>query len=994
MELRNNQKEAIKTSISNDFSSGIHFHATGTGKSWTAMLILKEFHQQYPKKNILWICEKKDILTHQFSKEILKTRGFQKIIQQFNLLDFVNNKPDNWFDSLNSSSFWGKPFLCVINRAFLTSKSKYEKVLKPIHLVIHDECHSIENNTTQQFYQWLQKVNQNKFKIETRIIGFTATPEKIEPLNKIISQYSIYDAYLDDVILPPKIIWVKNQTNPPLKDIIKIIQSYIKKLPYKKIIVWCGMIEECIETALKWKSYFPNFDLCLDFNNMFDKLKSNEIQTKFNISEKDFFDFNYFYQLEKNGILFCAVKHREGSDIPNIDACIFMDLVSHRSERVFVQCMGRVLRKDKLNLKKYGLVIDLKAHSTIEICNRVQHYMQLKDIFPWKYNYKKAILSGASYYINSLLMIEGLICSSNINQQLSKKYNETEIQQYFKRTIPDKIEYKNRVTHEIQLILEKGLFGNMIQALEILKLTKNIPHVTRGSCGSSLVCYLLGISHVDPIKYNISFARFLNIYRDKLPDIDFDFPHYMRDEVFLKLYQKWGSKVARISNHNYYHEKSALREAIRRNGINKFISKYELEKELNSYTPELKDKILTTQKELEGQFKGFSLHCGGIIYFPNGIPEANIITGSGKSVLKQVNFNKDDISENHNFKIDILSSRGLTQLCYCMSFKPINFEEHLGCHKTIDLLSRGDNIGLTLAETPLMRKALLLVKPKCVMDLAICLSIIRPAAKEARKEFELGKYKDSNIIFDDDVIFILSKLVGCNEDSADKLRRDFCKGKKESIDLIEKKLSYKNYETKQRIKNILDDLRKYGFCKAHAISYAQLVWQLAYQKANNPSKFWDSTLRHIQTCYRKWVHLYEAKCHNISIDLKDKNKSIYAVHKNKKITNYNNCLQQLKTFGYWNMNNDLFYPDCYYYLNKKDSYYYFKGLIASSKILYYGKYRKLVLFIGVGKQKYIEVLLSGNYKFDNEKYIITGKGKMKNKLYTTIECYSKNVLIM
>ena len=57
-------------------------------------------------------------------------------------------------------------------------------------------------------------------------------------------------------------------------------------------------------------------------------------------------------------------------------------------------------------------------------------------------------------------------------------------------------------------------------------MTRNIPHVTRGSCGSSLVCYLLGISNVDPIKYNITFERFLNDYRDTLPDIDLDFPHF------------------------------------------------------------------------------------------------------------------------------------------------------------------------------------------------------------------------------------------------------------------------------------------------------------------------------------------------------------------------------------------------------------------------------------------------------------------------------------
>ena len=63
---------------------------------------------------------------------------------------------------------------------------------------------------------------------------------------------------------------------------------------------------------------------------------------------------------------------------------------------------------------------------------------------------------------------------------------------------------------------------------------------------------------ISPGKYNISFARFINQYRDTLPDIDFDFPHYLRDEVFLKLFQKWGHRVARISNHNYYHEKISL----------------------------------------------------------------------------------------------------------------------------------------------------------------------------------------------------------------------------------------------------------------------------------------------------------------------------------------------------------------------------------------------------------------------------------------------------
>ena len=122
---------------------------------------------------------------------------------------------------------------------------------------------------------------------------------------------------------------------------------YIDQLYYKKIIVWCGLIDVCIKTAELWSNYFSDYKFCIDFNkndNSVDKYKN----------------YDYFYKCEEKCILFCAVKHREGSDIPNIDGCIFMDNVEKRSKRVFTQCIGRVLRKDKNNKKQYGLIIDLK----------------------------------------------------------------------------------------------------------------------------------------------------------------------------------------------------------------------------------------------------------------------------------------------------------------------------------------------------------------------------------------------------------------------------------------------------------------------------------------------------------------------------------------------------------------------------------------------------------------------------------------------------------
>ena len=980
--LRENQLEAINKSIENDFSCGIHYHATGTGKSWIGILLLYEFNKRYPQGDILWICERKDILKQQFNKETIKNRGFSNILKKFNVLDFSINKEPKWYDSLNSSIFWGKPFLCIINRSFLTSKKKYQNIKKGINLVIHDECHSIENSTTSEFYNWLQKRNE-LLKIPLRVIGFSATPEYIKPIDNVISKYSIYDAYLDNVILPPKIIWLKSEIYPTIDHLIYLLKTEIDKLYYKKIIVWCGMIEECIKTANLWKKYFKDYTFCIDFCNI-NSVNVNNSNMNNNIN--NYKDFEYFYNTPKNTILFCAVKHREGSDIPNIDGCIFMDLVSQRSERVFIQCMGRVLRKDLTNNKKYGLVIDLKAKSTIDVCNRVQYYLKLENIFPWNYSINRIVLDNRSYFINMLDMKNGKIKSKQI---IDREYSKDEIKNYFIRTIPNNKKYHTRLEYELDLIINKNIFGNILRAIEILDLTKNIPHVTRGSCGSSLVCYLLGISHMDPIEHNISFARFLNKYRNTLPDIDFDFPHYLRDEVFLKLYQKWGNKVARISNHNYYHEKSALREAIRRNGIHKFISKYDIQKEINSYDKELKRNIYSTQRELLGTFRGFSLHCGGIIYFPEGIPQENILETNRSSILHQVNLNRDNVSQNKNFKIDILSSRALSQLYYCHSFQDIDFNSNINDTKTIELLQKGDNIGITLSETPLMRKALLLVKPKSIMDVAICLSIIRPAAKDARKEFELGKFRNNSLVFDDDVIDILSKLIGCDQELADKLRRGYCKDDKDTMKILDKVLNNKHPSVRFRIRSILKNLRKYGFCKAHALSYAQLVWQLAYQKAHYPKKFWESTLKNIETYYRKWVHIYEAKCNGVDIKIKEKHQSIYATNKNKKVVENINKLEQLRKYGYWNMEDELFFPNCYHF--NSNGYEIFRGLIASSRTLNYNKNKQLIVFVGVDKQKYIEIVIKNPNKFDSQKVIVKGKGKLKNNIYGTIECYGNNI---
>lgn len=959
--LRKNQILAINSSIKNDFESGVHFHATGTGKSWIAMNLLLEYNNKYPQNNIIWICEKKSILVEQFENKNIKERNFNNIMNKFNILNFTENKTSNWYESVNTGKYWCKPILLIINRAFLTVNEKYNKIRLKFDFIIHDECHTI-NKSTKDFYDFFFKNN-----INLKCIGFSATPNlEYKPFDNIISSYSIYDAFMDNVIVKPKIKWLTYNTVLNYEEIVNIMKDIINRsnIYYKKIIVWCGMIDLSIEMGKLWKIYFENYLICLDTSRI-----TNEFKT-----------YKDFYEAESNAILFCANKHREGSDIKNLDCCIFLDKVQDRCSKLFIQCIGRVLRLNKN--KEFGLIIDIRAKNSYTICNNINSYLELKDnIYPWTYEYETINLNNKLIKINTLDMIkcEKKILEIEEEKDNYEKYNINDLKNMFVRKIPNEEKYIKRLDYELELLNNKNLICYLVQAMDILKITSNLPHITRGSCGSSLVCYLLGISHVDPVKYDIKFARFLNEYRDNLPDIDLDFPHNVRDEVFLKIQLKWPNKVARISNHVHYHEKSALRQAIRNAGIRKFIGKNDIQNELKKLTIDVKNKIINDKNNLENSFRCYSLHCGGIVYFSEGIPKNLILENKKKiNLLQQITLNKYDIAKEKNFKIDILSSRALSQCFEINKFNLIDFEEYIYDEKTFEMLKNGNNIGIILGESPLIRKAFIKIQPKNIYDLAICLSIIRPAAKDAKNCNDSEELNDY-IIFDDDAIDIIAKDFNLTDAEADKYRRGFTKGSKEIIDQFRNIVSYLPKNEQKLIMKKFSNLSRYGFCKSHALSYAQLIYKLAYMKANDPKKFWEATLNNCVSSYKKWVHLYEAKLANVDIlNIKSNNEiSIYASNRRKKIELLTSH-QQLLNYGYWNMINNDFFPGCY--LEIIDDIYVFNGIIASHRLFNYKNIKSIRLFIGVKSQKYIQINIS-KLKYFNNKYIgIKGKGKPLNDL--------------
>jgi hypothetical protein len=272
-----------------------------------------------------------------------------------------------------------------------------------------------------------------------------------------------------------------------------------------------------------------------------------------------------------------------------------------------------------------------------------------------------------------------------------------------------------------------------------------------------------------------------------------------------------------------------------------------------------------------------------------------------------------------------------------------------------------------------MRRIFSLLKPSSIMDIAKCLALIRPGA--SKNSPDTIEDLDQEIIFDDDAIIYIKKLLNCSEDKADSIRRIYSKGN--SLDIGQVELELIDNEPDIDVNVItkkLINLKKYSFCKSHALSYAYLVWGLAYQKANNPKKFWKSTIKNCHSMYREWVHIREAICSGVRISCDDSLDSITHFYK----------------YGFW-LGKDFIDPNMYVnIINEKNLFCEFRGLIACSK--YYKKYNNqkksydLITFITIGysNQKYIDLIIKGWIK-TSFKNICSGNGKLKiQKDYATI----------
>lgn len=540
------------------------------------------------------------------------------------------------------------------------------------------------------------------------------------------------------------------------------------------------------------------------------------------------------------------------------------------------------------------------------------------------------------------------------------------LQELFVRTMPDESIYHERLQRELQLI-DKFNFTSLFERMvEILKLAYGVPHIVRGSASCSLVCYLLGISEIDPIKHNISLARFMNDHRPDIPDIDIDFPYDKRDKIIEKIYDKWPTQVARISNKIIYHKSSAIREAMRRYGYKTHIPRKFDIKEL---MPTKYKKVLNLAIKLHGQQSHYSLHCGGIVFYEHGVPRDMLIG------YNQVCLDRNDVEKQKLLKIDLLCNRGLAQITD-IDKRPLT-EYPDGDPKIAELFSNGDVLGLTFAESPTFRKVAKAAQPKNISELAVALALIRPAAaSRGKKATFLQQWNEdrsmNQIVFEDDAIQKIQKLLNCTEDEADYYRRAFAKNNKKLIVEFRHKLTHID-----NIDNIIEELshiRMYSFCKSHAMSYAYLVWALAYHKVYNNHKFWQATLNHCQSMYRPWVYAQEAKQAGLHIQFGKPKWSLVGdklvKHEKQLLLFERSSKEEYLKHGYWCGRQT---PSNLHIKYEEADWVKFRGMIACHRKM------KDVTFatIGTCDGEYLDLILDGKQDLHGID-IISGQGEIYN----------------
>lgn len=456
-------------------------------------------------------------------------------------------------------------------------------------------------------------------------------------------------------------------------------------------------------------------------------------------------------------------------------------------------------------------------------------------------------------------------------------------------------ELVERLEYELNVIISMGFEGYFLIVMDYIRWAKEqgIPvGPGRGSGAGSLVAYVLDITNVDPIKYNLLFERFLNPERVSMPDFDIDFCFERRGEVINYVTEKYGTeRVAQIATFGTLKAKAVMKDVARvldisfdeSNRIAKMIPDdlgmtltkafeqssdlVELEKKGGVYA-----ELFDAARRLEGMARHISTHAAGVVIGKETLTNYVPLYRDARTGAISTQYSMELLEPCGLVKMDFLGLKTLTLIENAQkliqakdpsfSIEAIDEEDKA----TFAMLSRGESSAIFQFESAGMQGVLKEAKPNTIEDLVALNALYRPgpmayipqyiACKLGRKSIEYAdpeledelKNTYGVIVYQEQVMKVAQIIAGYSLGAADILRRIM--GKKKVHELEAEKVKFiagalalgRSEKHAIEIFEMLEPFANYGFNKSHALAYSVVAYQTAFLKANYPAEFWAANL--------------------------------------------------------------------------------------------------------------------------------------------------------
>lgn len=458
----------------------------------------------------------------------------------------------------------------------------------------------------------------------------------------------------------------------------------------------------------------------------------------------------------------------------------------------------------------------------------------------------------------------------------------------FKHDVPEKV--KATIQYELDFIAQVNYAEYFLTVYDIVRYAREqkILCQGRGSAANSTVCYCLGITSVDPSKFDLLFERFISSARNEPPDIDVDFEHERREEVMQYIYNKYGRhRAAIVATVTQQHHKGAIRDVGKSMGLSVdtikrlsgliwdfredgFDKKRIISQGINPDDPLIR-KVLNLTDQFIGFPRQLGQHTGGFVITDGKLSDLCPILNARMADRTNIEWNKDDIEALGFLKIDILALGMLTCIrkAFDLSKQHYNLDLTLANipqddPNVYDMVSRAETIGVFQIESRAQQSMLPRLRPKCFYDLVIEVAIVRPGPIQGdmvhpylrrRNGEEPVEYPSKELeeilgrtlgvpLFQEQAMKIAIVAAGFTPAEADGLRRSMATFKaKGKVAYFEQKLIdgmiKKGYslEYAKRVFRQLEGFGSYGFPESHAVSFALLVYVSSWLKCYYPDVF-------------------------------------------------------------------------------------------------------------------------------------------------------------